>query len=483
VADDTKRLLLTVEVLSRTLTLELRPGSELSLGRSEKADITIDESSVSSEHLKVIFSGKMLKIKDLDSLNGTFRMPNEAPFAEAEFSLTSQSLLLRVGLSAELKLSWQLKADSKSPELTKTALETSAPNNTSVGSVKPKKPEEMGSGVSPVPKPASIAPSIAGTSEVVARVRKQTSSYFRVFALLVYSALVLALSKALWLNELGFVDRITKSQRGVGLGIDILAVSLSGYALRGWLVSTLCLLLAYGFYRFWIKHLQSFKLRAAIGAWAVVISVWPLVYPFVLAARNGVGMKHLNALRSSQEILQTSKYTIEEKSQKFAELLPHLEGSSFFYSKVVNLFFEKVVDECGGAWKDDWNKKKLCLVLINSVTVEALSDMKPQVMQPIALRLVLLTSLDSIMRIFPVEGPASEMNIVFIKSVEAIGLKDEADRIRSIVTSPKTSAAEKLDSLQKLKLSVEMRLESLNVELSLPEVMRVKPPDILALGI
>ncbi len=479
------RLLVAVVVDSRTLNVELHSGASLVLGRSTGADIHIDESSVSSEHLKLTFSGTMLRVQDLGSSNGTFRMPSEAPFLEAEFSVTNQSLNLKLGFQTEITLSWHVKSDAK--ELTKTEFEQG--DLRASEDVMPKaelkvaaaKASEQKSATKSLPvEPAAKA---IHTNDIVAGVRKQTSVYFKFFALLVYSAVVLALSKVLWQSDLGFVDEMVKEQRGVGLGIDILAVSLSGYALRGWLISALSLVLAYVFYRFWIKPTTNFKLRIMIGVWAIVVSIWPLVYPFVLAARNGVGMVHLNALRSSQQIFETSAYTLDEKSQKFAELLPHLVGSSYFYAKVVNMFFERVVDECGGAWKDDWNKKKLCLVLINSVSVEALTDMQPRVLNPVALRLVLITSLDSIMRIFPVEGPESEMNEVFIKSVESVGLKEEAARIRSILTSSKTSAPQKLDSLQKLKMSVEMRMDSLNVELQLPDVMRITPPDILALGI
>ncbi|HVJ64212.1 MAG TPA: FHA domain-containing protein [Bdellovibrionota bacterium] len=478
------KLSLTVDIDSRKLTLELAEGSALVFGRSPTADIHVEESSVSSEHLKIKFTGTKVRIEDLGSSNGTLRLPSEAPFVEAEFSVSGQSLHLRLGFQTEVKLQWQLKADTGRSEMTRTAFDAAGPEPkvtkaevkaaTSVGEVKPERAEKAAASMESAP----VSP-----REVIQKVQKRTSWYFKVFALLVYSAVVLALSKTLWQGDLGFVDQVTREQRGVGLGIDILAVSLAGYAARGYFVASLCILLAYGFYRFWIKHLVNFKLRGIASLWAIVVSTWPLVYPMVLAARNGVTMTHVNALRTSQRLFESSEYTLEEKSKKFAELLPHLQGSSYFYARVVKLFFGQAVGECDGAWRDDWGKKKLCLVLINSVAVQALADIKPKLLNPVALRIVLLTSLDSIIRIFPVEGASGPMNEVFIKSVESVGLKAEGARIRSILASTKASDEEKIESLKKLKISVEMRLDSLEMELHLPEVMRLQAPDVLALGI
>lgn len=475
------RLLLTLKMRARTLQLELSPSTALTIGRASSADILLDEASVSAEHLQLFFNGTTFVITDMGTTNGTFRLPSEAPFVEAEFSTVLQSLSLRLGKSEELFLEWKLNAKDTAADITKTAFDSSSEASEGSPQVQNHMSSEARAATTDKISQNKAAANFVVKSDVV----KTSSgiSYFKSFALLVYSASVLALSQLVWSENLNFVSRIPKAMRGIGLGIDILAVSLEGYSAHGWMLVALSVLLMYGFYRFWIRPLKIARLRWLLGAWAVLVSFWPLVYPFVLAGRNGVRLSHVRALKESRRLMDTSAYTLEEKTKMFSDLLPQLRGSSYFYSKVLNIFFERVISECGGSWKDDWNKKKLCLVLINSVTVEALSDMKPSVLAPVALRLVLITSIDSIMRIFPVEGPASEMNDVFLKSIESVGLSQEAARLRGILKDGKTTSAQKLDALQKLKISVELRLETLNHELAIPSAMRVSPPDVLALGI
>lgn len=468
-------LILTVNLGSRTLNLDLAPHTTVVFGRAPQADIHIDESSVSGLHLELTYTGAVVRVLDKGTSNGTFRMPNEAPFSEAEFSLNAASVLqLRLGKVSVVGFSWKPKdVSAQGGEMTRTAFESSPDSKTVVSVLKASEPliKESAPAVQ-APKPA---PGVVS--------KKNVSAYFKFFLLLVYSAMVLMLAKVIWKPDLAFVEAAKAEMRGPGLGIDILAVSLAGYVSRGWFIALLSLGLAIVFYWFWIRSVKHFKLRVALGLWAIVLSIWPIVYPVVLAARNGVTRAQVEALRESQKIFDSSAFTREEKAEKFTQLLPHLQGSSYFYAKVINLFFERVVDECGGSWTDDWNKKKLCLVLINSVTVEVLTEIKPKLLSEVATRLVIVSSLDSIMRIFPVEGPDSELNTVFLKSMESIGLGAEAARVREILRNSQLTSAKKVESLQSLKDTTESALDRLNTEYAVPDVMRVYAPDMLALGI
>lgn len=480
-------MLLEVQVDSKMINLELAISEKVKLGRSKTCQILIDESSVSGEHLEISYVGSSLRIRDLESSNGTFRLPNEAPFVEADFSLASPGLDLRLGHKSVVKISWRLKSsehtvpqDATRTEFLSSQTKISEPTN-SQRALNMKSAEGGMKSEDLLVSPSSEHGTITSHSKAS---KKPVSGYLKFFLLLISSAGVFAFSKLLWLSDLGFVEKIDKAQiTGSGLGIDILAVSLSGYSMRGWLVSVICLLVAFVFYWVWIRGVQNKKLRLVICSWTLLVSVWPLVYPFVLALRNGASLNQIKAIQSTRTVLDSDQFTREEKVKKFAELVPVLKGSSYFYSSVMNLFFERVVSDCGGAWTDDWNKKKLCLVLINSVAFEVMSDIRPQMLAPVALRLVLVTSLDSIMRIFPVEGPDSELNSVFIKSIESAGLTEEANQIQSILQNAQLTSSQKLEALQKIKNAVELRIESIYAELKIPDVMRLYPPDNLALGI
>lgn len=90
----------------KTYHLELKPGESLTLGRSPDCRVPVPRSSVSQEHLRVSWTGFELKFEDLKSANGTFRMPQESPFAEATFGPKSEALALMLSKSI-VKFSWE----------------------------------------------------------------------------------------------------------------------------------------------------------------------------------------------------------------------------------------------------------------------------------------------------------------------------------------------------------------------------------------
>jgi hypothetical protein len=84
----------------------LKPGDSLVAGRSPNAQIPVPRQSVSVEHLKITWDGTELKIQDLNSSNGTFRMPQDSPFIEANFPPKFDGLVLRLSKSL-IEVSWQ----------------------------------------------------------------------------------------------------------------------------------------------------------------------------------------------------------------------------------------------------------------------------------------------------------------------------------------------------------------------------------------
>ena len=84
----------------------MKPGQELFFGRSPDVEIPIPRSSVSLKHLRLHWTGIELKIEDLKSSNGTFRMPQNSPFLEAAFPPRFEGLKLRLSKS-DVELDWQ----------------------------------------------------------------------------------------------------------------------------------------------------------------------------------------------------------------------------------------------------------------------------------------------------------------------------------------------------------------------------------------
>jgi hypothetical protein len=92
------RLILKTEMAGKQV-LELHEGVNL-FGRDPNLDFSIDDATVSSRHCEILVAGKILRVRDFDSTNGTFI--NQAPIKEAELKPGDWLQLGAVEMQCEL---------------------------------------------------------------------------------------------------------------------------------------------------------------------------------------------------------------------------------------------------------------------------------------------------------------------------------------------------------------------------------------------
>jgi len=117
-------LLLKIYTEGATHTFQLNPGDSILIGRADHADVKMPRPSVSQEHLKIVWSGTELCFEDLQSSNGSFRMPQDSPFVEARFPPKKNKLVLKLS-KALVGFSWQAQEAQITQVLEATKTETS----------------------------------------------------------------------------------------------------------------------------------------------------------------------------------------------------------------------------------------------------------------------------------------------------------------------------------------------------------------------
>ena len=100
-----KPLHVRIEFLGKGLEFILEPDQPFLIGRSDDVQVFIEDDSISVKHLELLWDGALLRVRDLDSSNGSFRMPQDGPFLEAFFGPQDRELHLRLA-KVPVTLTW-----------------------------------------------------------------------------------------------------------------------------------------------------------------------------------------------------------------------------------------------------------------------------------------------------------------------------------------------------------------------------------------
>jgi hypothetical protein len=529
-----------------TYSFELKPGESIILGRSPDCKVPLPRASVSQEHLKLRWTGSEMQIEDLGSSNGTFRLPQESPFANASFGPKFEDLHLRLS-KAEIRLSWEplsfgdekTSAEPTSTEVAPSTLVEKNVKKTEVGAVslisvardretQPDKSNPL-TPLKPVPNqnirqvedPPTSVPEARETSPTPS---PQTSEKRSVTRNIQFHPSHRVTSSAPF-HEIASWIFIC----GGALALLVVSIFFGRELLQGILKQPSYLLLQGGIHDVMMIFVVIFKeqIHWIAGIWimALVFFVWVrkkmeleaphfirgiasfaqmmrfkntlllkifflilmglcLGWPVVWANKYNLGRSHLKAYRSFWKVLQNPSLDASQRIVAYRELLPQLEGSSLLYK---HLFFNqriRILKDCGGVGETaTWEQKRTCLLLLSAASLETLQELRPALLMEVAKRGAILLSLDGITRSLAVEGRNSTPTLFFLNSLEAVGLFQEKEDIQKIIDRSDLSDVEMINILRDLRKRIELRMQVIQVELDLPSLFYMDIPGPLESGI
>jgi len=446
-----------LEVEGQAHEFVLREGESLLIGRDKTCQVVIDDDSISSRHLEVRWHDKRIEIRDMDSSNGTFRMPQDAPFLEAKIELIQEGLDLRLS-KIPLTLKWKLvdpfagpKGISVEAKSVDQSVKTVPPQSVSKRQTKIKGDLSSKSG-----SESHLGPKFFWGFVLSSIIAVCVLSYSKVWPLLSMGPLAL------------------KS----GLGFDLIEILFSQFS--KWMAVVVCLAAVLFFLFSSAKKkvpsqvsISTSKLSLLVGALIVLL---PFASPFLVMAQMGSPAQKFEDYRVLQQVyslVRKHDYSSREENMKVSKLLKSFDktyfGSSIFYSVVYNFQKQRAVNECEGLGDSAWDKKRFCLVLLYALSLESYAVVRPLYYYETSATLVLLASLDGIVRVLAAEGSGSEYLELFLKSLDKVGLNSELLTLQRFVKSFKGKSFDELmGALLDLRLSLEKRVFRLQNENAFP---------------
>lgn len=501
---------LEAEVDGRKTVVELRPGSEIIVGREAQAQIRIDRPSISQKHLRISWVGEEIKIEDLGSKFGTFRLPQEAPFKEASFSPRSGHLSLRLSKSV-LNLAWKSADALHEPtEFLATSTEVLAP------------PADL-SLETPHREPAvpvQKEPSVAGrTDKAVAKAEAAKASpvpstakaksphaeasvvgtWFGVCAWV--WAVALGLQQLPLLRSFAHASPAEMREGGAR---DLAALYLRmwepdqtwGGDLRNiWLplfvvVGVLLVLKRTAWRRrlHGVAKLRRLLLGGGVFA-AIVVTSWPLLQ----ASRQGVkvaewgGLRQLAILTQRPITAEIDLPTLQTRVEELKGWVPRAQGSSLLYKALLEHHRARALKECSGVGEASWEDKKICLILLFAISVESREEVHPALLREASALVAFLLSLDGLVRAVAEEGLETPVAPFFLESLDLLGLNSEKESLVKLLEEKKslgdTGAKEASDELRERRRKVEQELEALQMRRGFPAALRLDIPGPLESGV
>lgn len=419
----------------------LREGESLLVGRDSTCQVTIEDDSISSRHLEIRWHNERVEVCDLDSSNGTFRMPQDAPFLEAKLDVNQKSLDLRLA-KIPVSLEWKQVHPHHGP--TKDNVE--------------EKDEPLAA-----LKDQAVPPQ---------RVAEKTQSLEIVSLLkpVLIGFLVLIGYSATHLKQLYALMRGSQlSDLSGGLGLDALIVSTEHFL---WVVIGM----AAALYLQTRLMSQQKSMSGLLKKLSFGLALSPLVFIISLSVATKNPIQAYGDYRTFRAIQQSAlnhDFSSKTRNLEFSQMLSSVDerfvGSSAFYAVLYNFQKQRAIQECEGTGEGAWNQKRFCLILLYALAVESFSVVRPRHYLESSATLVLLSSLDGIARVLAAEGPESEYVEVFLKSLDRVGLSRELATFQQFVSSfENRSFAELMESLLVLRRSLEGRLIALQREDALP---------------
>lgn len=451
-------LSIRVVVAGENFDFVLREGESLLVGRDSTCQVTIEDDSISSRHLEIRWHSGRVEVSDLESSNGTFRMPQDAPFLEAKLDVTQNDLELRLA-KIPLSLEWK----KVHPYLGPSKIED-GPASSSEG-----KAGGQSEGNSETEKQS---PSIdreqrreegAGTEKI--------RGLLTLFGPLIIGAVVLLAYSLTHLSVLqSLMQGSAFSDLNGGLGLDALIVLSENFI---WVAVGITVALYLQKKIFSGQSSERKYLKAL--SFALALSPVLILLLVALATKKPLGAySDFRTFRVIQQRAQAHDFSSKTRNLEFSQMLSSVDerfvGSSAFYAVLYNFQKERAVQECEGTGEGAWKQKRFCLILLYALAVESFSVVRPRHYLESSATLVLLSSLDGIARVLAAEGPQSEYVEVFLKSLDRVGLSRELATFQQFVNSfENRSFAELMESLLVLRRNLEARLIALQREDALPE--------------
>jgi hypothetical protein len=472
-----KSLSLTIATEGKTLSFVLSPGKTIFVGRDPACELQIPLDSISTQHLAIEWDGEKLKVRDLESSNGTYRMPQDSPFLEVLLDPKEAELELRLA-KVSVQLSFE-KIDGTEVLSEKTE----------VLSPKDKEPV-LAVGVKQAPQPpVAVAPKSPAKIQAKTKNQKQSKPQTKSSHENLGVGTLLLAGLGVFLLHSAYV--LFKYATFLEVGLDAYLLWWDDRMFLGGL-SLLGLILF-----FVLKNKISFwdsistSRRKILGFAGIMSFLLPLLWPlyFLSAYENPVSRFQATQVyhQIKNQIAQhdfSNKKSNLEISARLTELAEPLQGSSVYYTFWHNFQKQRVVKECGGLGEASWDKKRFCLVLLFALALESFSEIQPHFLNRTASHLVLLTSLDGIVRVLAAEGPQSENLKIFLNALDNVGLDEE---VSALVVFVQTFRGQRFEDLMRGLLEVRVRLENeVNIgqrRAQLPQQMRLNLLGPLEMGI
>lgn len=507
--DRLRLLSLEAEVDGRKTVVELRPGSEIIVGRESQAQIRIDRPSISQKHLRISWVGEEIKIEDLGSKFGTFRLPQEAPFQEATFSPRSGHLSLRLSKSI-LNLSWKsaealqeptefLATSTEAPPSAAAELPVETPRREPV--VSPAKETPVASRTDQGTAKSDVAPAKAATKAAAAPAAGASvlGTWLGICAWV--WAIALGLQQLpLWRS---FAHASPTEMRDGGAR-DLAALYLRmwepdqtwGGDLRGiWLPLFVVVGLVLGVKRAaWRERLKNrSRQRRLLATGGVLAALLVTSWPLLQASRQGVKVAEWGGLRSLAILTQRPVTadldlpTLQARVEELKSWVPRAQGSSLLYKALLEHHRARALKECSGVGEASWEDKKICLILLFAISVESREEVHPALLREASSLVAFLLSLDGLVRAVAEEGLETPVAPFFLESLDLLGLSTEKESLVKLLEDKKNSgsggAKEASDELRERRRKVEQELEALQAQRGFPAALRLDVPGPLESGV
>jgi hypothetical protein len=471
-----KPILLLLETGKKTIRFELSPNKDFILGSDAQAHLRVEGAAVSKKHVSLRWDGKTLLVRDLETPEGTLRLPQGAPFLELS-SQENGELTIQIG-DHKIRLCWFLDAESLAPERSEVKKSTVSPTT-----VRPPKV------VSP---PIHLSRREERTQELT--VELSVGSRLRAFENLSLLLLLAVIFRTLAHIRDKMDDwqlwTIPSSYRR-GIAIDYLYLYLHDPLFQGtifvglfgvlfsWVgISPLGKFFANRFGQYMSSRVllifSAFRFARITGA---LFSLLLIVWTPILSLTYGYN------LSDTQFLVRVNKY-VEKKNPKefdFDEKAKTFTGSSLLYKAWVLSQREDLINRCRGFGLESWSGQRSCSVLFFSRALEGYARFQPRIVQELAASQVLLASLDGLIRVFSLEGPGSPVLDLFLDPLDDVGLGDEKQQIVSYIGS-----FEGLNFDRMIKGLVEMRNRTEDTanraQKKLPKSFTIRFPGPLELG-
>ncbi len=503
--------MLEVEIFGQVIPFEIFDGQRMILGSDSACNLHVQGSGIAARHLSIAYQEETIDIIDLESDEGTYRMPQGAPFVEYK-SVENSMIELKLGETL-LRLRWKMSTVGSSTQL--------VPAPQSHSSSQSEKPTRVSSGdprarapmlKSPMPV-AQVKASVAVSSQkkdAVVSIPESNRPSARATPNLVEMSIdtrLRAFENLFLLFFLAAVFRVLSELRDKMTAWQMW--SIPDYYRRG--VSLDCLYLYWKEPFFW----RTLCLGVA-GVFLFLILIGPLSrmmsnrFGHLLSSRvllvfSGLrGARWIGFLVSIVLFFWTPFLAFDLGFQKsdvpfFKQVSEHLKnkpgeyfdfekvpafykGSSLLYKVWVLSEREQLVNRCRAFGLDTWAGQKQCSVLFFSKTLEGYARFQPRISQSLATSQVILACLDGLIRVMSLEGPDSPIVYLFLDPLDRVGLSAERKRIVDYIASYNG-----LDFENMMKGLIEMkhRLEAQADQAAndLPKALRVRFPGPIELGI